>query len=149
MGRNVIGRAGTAATSCGVLSVVDLNSMTVTATATITDGYHDHMQMGENGQLFIGSHACTNINSSTETRGCLSIVNAGTPSAVSNSGVVIPPYTGDVTGLQTVTGRNVVYVCEGGSFRIYDTTTDKLLVQTVLVDIVGQPTDVLLVDGPQ
>jgi hypothetical protein len=141
--------AGTAATSCGVLSVVDLNSMTVTATATITDGYHDHMQMGENGQLFIGSHACTNINSSTETRGCLSIVNAGTPSAVSNSGVVIPPYTGDVTGLQPVTGRNVVYVCQGGSFRIYDTTTDKLLVQTVLVDIVGQPTDVLLVDGPQ
>jgi hypothetical protein len=141
--------AGTAATSCGILSVFDLGAMAVTATAKITDGYHDHMQMGANGQLFVGSHACTDINSSAETRGCLSVVNAATPSAITNSSVVIPPYTGDVTGLAPIAGRTVVYVCQGGSFRIYDTATDKLLVQSVVVNIVGQPTDVLLVDGPQ
>jgi hypothetical protein len=50
--------------------------------------------------------------------------------------------------MQPITNRNVVYVCEGGRFRVYDTTTDKLLVQSKTINIVGQPTDVLLVDGP-
>jgi hypothetical protein len=140
--------AGTAATRCGILSVVDLGTMAVTATATITDGYHDRMQMGANGQLFIGSHTCTTINASGEIRGCLSIVNAATPSGITSSSVVIPPQSGDVTGLQAITNRNVVYVCQGGTFLVFDTTTDKLLVQSKTINIVGQPTDVLLVDGP-
>jgi hypothetical protein len=122
--------------------------MAVTATATITDGYHDRMQMGANGQLFIGSHTCTTINASGEIRGCLSIVNAATPSGITSSSVVIPPQSGDVTGLQAITNRNVVYVCQGGTFLVFDTTTDKLLVQSKTINIVGQPTDVLLVDGP-
>ena len=53
--------------------------MTVTATATITDGYHNHMEMGANNQLFIGARTCTNIkvpasgSNPGEVRGCLSI----------------------------------------------------------------------------
>ncbi len=140
--------AGTSATSCGILSVVDLGTLAVTASAIITDGFHDRMQMGANGQLFIGSNTCTNISTSAETRGCLSIVNASNPSGITNSSVVFPPDNGDVTGIQPITNRNVVYVCEGGHFRVYDTTTDKLLVQSKTINIVGQPTDVLLVDGP-
>jgi hypothetical protein len=129
--------SGTAAPTCGTLDVVNLSSMTVTNASPIliTDGYHRRMEMSNDGQLFIGAATCSNS--------CLSIFNT------SNSKVVIPPDNGDVTGIQPITNRNVVYVCEGGNFRIYDTTTDKLQVppagQSVII-IVGQPVDVKLVD---
>ena len=104
----------------------------------ITDGYHSRMEMGSGGQLFIGARTCTNINTSSEVRGCLSIFNTST------SNVVIPPDNGDVTGLQAIANRNVVYVVQGGELRIYDTTTDKL--QSTQIDISGQAIDVKEVD---
>ena len=65
----------TLATTCGEVSVVDLVSMTVKATAIITDGNHNHMELASNNQLFIGARTCTNINvagnSGSEVRGCL------------------------------------------------------------------------------
>jgi hypothetical protein len=137
--------SGTAATTCGTLDVVDLGSMTVTNATPIpiTDGYHHRMEISNNGQLFIGATTCSNINNAGEVRGCLSIFNT------SNSTVVIPPDNGDVTGLQPITNRNVVYLCEGGYFRIYDTTIDKLQVppagQSSIV-IVGDAVEVKLVD---
>ena len=109
--------------------------MTVAATATITDGYHNHMEMGPNRQLFIGARTCTNINSAAsgstpgEVRGCLSIFDTKKATAV------IPPNIGDVTGIQPIGRRNVVYVVQNANLHIYDTTTDKL--QTTQVDIVG------------
>ena len=136
--------SGTAATTCGMVDIVDLSSMTVTTSAVITDGFHDRMELGSNGQIFIGARTCTNINTPAsgsnpgEVRGCLSIFST------SNSSVVVPPNNGDVTGLQPITNRNVVYVVQKGELRIYDTTTDKL--QTQQVDILGQAIDVELVD---
>ena len=66
----------TAATSCGRLTVVDTVALTPATPVTISDGYHDQMQMGANSQLFVGSRNCTNINiSGGEVRGCLSILN--------------------------------------------------------------------------
>jgi hypothetical protein len=66
---------------------------------------------------------------------------------------VIPPQIGDVTGIQPIAGRNVVYVVQNGGLGIYDTTTDKLQVSPTnsqnnngQVDIVGQLFDVKLVD---
>ena len=50
-------------------------------TATITDGYHNHIEMGANNQLFIGARTCTNIKAPAngsnpgEVRGCLSILD--------------------------------------------------------------------------
>ena len=137
--------SGTAATTCGTLNIVDTSSMTITNSSPIiiTDGYHDRMQMGANSRLFIGSHSCTNIDvSGGEVRGCLSIFNT------SNSKVVVPPQVGDATGIAPIPGRKVVYVCQGGVFEIFDTTTDQLLVQTNRTDIVGQVTDVKVVDPP-
>jgi hypothetical protein len=137
--------SGTAATTCGTLDIVDLGSMTVTSAMpiAITDGYHHRMEISNNGQLFIGATTCSNINNASEVRGCLSIFNT------SHSTVVIPPDNGDVTGIQPITNRNVVYLCEGGYFRIYDTTTDKLQVppagQSPIV-VVGDAVDVKLVD---
>jgi hypothetical protein len=147
-GTNTCAGTTTAATTCGRLSVLDTGSMTVTGSAIITDGYHDGMQISQNGQLYIGSHSCTNINvSGGEVRGCLSIFNTSSP------GVVIPPSNGDVTGLQQIPGRDIVYVVQNAALAIYDTTTNKLQVtpgntknNNGQVNIVGQLFDVKLVD---
>ncbi len=132
----------TAAPVCGRLDLFDLNSLTVTSSLVITDGYHDRMDMSGNGQLFIGSHTCTSVgnvnNPQGEVRGCLSILNTSTNS------IVIPPDNGDVTGLQGFTSRYVEYVAEGGNLRIYDTTQDVL--QTVQITLTGQVIDLKAID---
>ena len=134
----------TLATTCGELSVVDVAALTVTATATITDGYHDQIEMGSNNQLFIGSHTCTNVNIASsgnipgEVRGCLAIFDT------TKSKVVVPAHLGDVTGIQPISRRNVVYVAQKGNLGIYDTTTGQL--QKTQVDIIGQAVDVKQVD---
>jgi len=108
----------------------------------IPDGYHTHIDMSGNGQLFVGSRNCTNIvpvNPGDPQRGCLAILNT------TSGTVVIPPDNGDVTGLQPITNRTVFYVVEGGELRIYDTTTDKIYT-TTSIDIFGHAVDVKLVD---
>jgi len=136
----------TAATTCGLLTVFDLISMSVVnpAPIIITDGYHNRMALGANGQLFIGAHHCTEIippippPPDAEVRGCLSIYNTQT------GAVVIPPADGDVTGIEPIATRKVVYLVQGGELQIYDTTTDKL--QTTQIDVSGQVIDVKTVD---
>jgi hypothetical protein len=138
----------TAAPTCGRLDIVDLSSMNITGSAVITDGYHDRIDMSNNGQLFIGSHTCStvgNVNAPQgEVRGCLSIFNTVT------AAVVIPPDNGDVTGLQSFTGRSVEYVAEGGNLRVYDTTKNILLLNNIIstgtIGITGQIIDVKAVD---
>lgn len=132
--------SSTAATSCGVLSVVDVASMTVTnpSPILINDGYHNRIGIGSNGQLFVGARTCTEINSGSEVRGCLSIFNTA------NSSIVVPPENGDVTGLEPIANRNVVYVVQGGELRIFDTTIDKL--GSRQIDIAGQAIDVKSID---
>ncbi|MGD0310818.1 MAG: hypothetical protein ABSC02_16210 [Acidobacteriota bacterium] len=126
----------TGSPSCGLLTILNLSTMSVTNTTPIiiADGYHDRIELGANGQLFIGSHHCTEIippvppPPGAEVRGCLSIYNS-LPSAVGSvpaGGVVIPPANGDVTGLQPISTRVVVYVVQGGSLNIYDDTIDAL-----------------------
>ena len=139
--------SSTAAAFCGTLDIVDLNSMTDPNFTNhnpilITDGYHDRIDLSLGGQLFIGSHTCTNVgnvnNPAGEVRGCLSIYNTAT------GAVVIPPDNGDVTGLQSFSSRNVEYVVEGGTLRIYDTT--KAVLQKTQISIVGQVIDVKAID---
>jgi hypothetical protein len=124
--------SGSGATSCGVLTVVDTGSRTATASVAINAGYHDHMVMGANGQLFVGASSMCDT--------CLSIFNTAT------ANVAFPPDAGIVTGMEPITDRGVVYVCSGGHLRVYDTTTDQLQAQQVV--IVGQAIDVKLVDPP-
>ena len=134
---------GTAATSCGLLTTVDLTPpMSVTSTVTITDGYHTRIALGPNGQLFIGARTCTEIATTSETRGCLSIYNTLPATTVGSNppgGVLVPPESGDVTGIQPIARRGTgvaqeaVYVVQGqgvadqgGTLWIYDATTDAL-----------------------
>ena len=122
----------TAAQSCGLLTIVDLSTMTVTNSGIIiTDGYHDRIALGANGQLFIGASTCTEIVAPVpgdEVRGCLSIYNTLTTAVgpVAPGGVAIPAENGDVTGIQPIGTRQVVYVVQGGSLYIYNATTDAL-----------------------
>jgi hypothetical protein len=136
----------TAATTCGRLTMVDLTSLPqatpIQPAAVIPDGYHTHIDISGDGQLFVGSRACTNIvpaNPGDEQRGCLAILNTN------NGNLIIPPDNGDVTGLQPIPNRTVFYVVEGGELRIYDTTTDKIyLLESI--DIFGNAVDVKLID---
>jgi hypothetical protein len=138
----------TAATVCGRLDIVDLGSGTVTGSAVITDGFHDHMDMTANGQIFIGSHTCTSVgnvnNPSGEVRGCLSIFRT------TDNSVLIPPDNGDVNDLQGFTSRNVEYVAEGGALRVYDTTKDILLINDFVpqgnINVVGFVGDIKAID---
>jgi len=139
----------TAATTCGRLDIIDIGAGEVVGTAVITDGYHSRMDYNVYNQLFIGSHDCTNIgnvnNPSGEVRGCLSIVNA------TNGSVTIPPDNGNVDGLQGFTSRTVEYVAEVGNLRVYDTNTEKLLINSDFlpngtIDIVGYVGDVKAID---
>jgi hypothetical protein len=128
-----------AASLCGTLSVVDVSSGAVVSTAEITDGYHNRIDMGADGQLFVGAKTCSQVlTAGTDQRGCLSIFNTAT------SAVVIPATNGDVTGIQAIPNRHVVYVTQGGELEIYDTRTDAL--QAKQVDIFGSASDVKIVD---
>jgi hypothetical protein len=122
--------------------------MTVTNTTpiAITDGYHDHMALAANGRIYIGANNCTEINNS-ETRGCLSLFNTQT------GAVVVPPMAGDVTGIQPIAQRTVVYVVQNGSLRIYETSTDALAPNPhspshpgEIVNLVGSFFDVKTID---
>jgi hypothetical protein len=112
--------------TCGVLSVVDLTTMSVTASGiAITDGYHNRIALGANGQLFIGARTCTQT---IGTSGCLSIYNTQSfaVGSVQPGAVLIPAANGDVTGIEPIATRQVVYVVQGGSLFIYDATKDAL-----------------------
>jgi hypothetical protein len=136
----------TAATTCGRLTIVNLATLPqatpIQPAAVIPDGYHTHIDISGNGQLFVGSRNCTNIVPATpgaEQRGCLAILNTN------NGNLIIPPDNGDVTGMTPITNRTVFYLVEGGELRIYDTTTDKIyLLESI--DIFGNAVDVKLID---
>jgi hypothetical protein len=132
--------SGTAANSCGTLTVIDLTGAKPPQSFEIPDGYHDKIAITTDGQVVVGSHDCTEINTSTEIRGCLAIFNPAT------SKVVVPPLNGNVTGIAPIPSRNVFYAIQGGSFVVYDTTTDKFLPDHQTA-IVGELVDVKVIDN--
>lgn len=129
--------AGTSA-SGGTLDVVNTGSLTVSGSAVaISDGFHDRIDLGSNNKLFIGAHACTAQN-------CLSIFDTNAQTAVVSPCATFNGIqtcaTGNVTGLQPIANRNVVYVIAGGELVIIDTGTSAP--QQSQIDIVGQAVDV-------
>jgi DNA-binding beta-propeller fold protein YncE len=136
---------------CGALTALSVStsgSLSVSSTQPITDGYHNQMLMAPNSQLFVGSKTCTNVTPSGTTagRGCLSVLNTATGT------VYTATRAGDVTGMEAIAKRTVVYVCEGGGLTIYDTASDlsgqgnQLVPESTQITIVGQALDVKLAD---
>jgi DNA-binding beta-propeller fold protein YncE len=118
----------------GRLDVVNTTTMAVTKSAVpISDGFHNLIALA-GGKLFIGARTCNNI-----TNGCLSIFDTTAQTAV------VDAPKGDVTGMQPIDGRNVVYVCEGGELRIYSTQTGTEQTNPS-IDIVGRAIDVKAID---
>ncbi len=153
--------AKTAATYCGTLDIIDLNTMTdpyfnkPAIEIAIPDGYQQRMDISPNGQLFIGSRNCTNVGNGNiignvtspdgEVRGCLAILNT-----TNNNTVTFPPENGDVVGFQSLIRRTVEYVAQGGFLYVYDTTTDRLLITDFIpagtIPVVGYVGDVKALD---
>jgi hypothetical protein len=126
--------AGTTAAG-GRLDVVNASSLAVSKSGVaISDGTHTLMAMGANSKLFIASKTCSNA-----VQGCLSIYDTAAGTAVTSAAG-----GGDVTGIEPVSARNVVYVIEGGELVIYDVNTGKP--QATQIDIVGKAVDVRVVD---
>jgi len=136
-------------------------SVTNSTPIVITDGYHNRIALGANGQLFIGAHTCTEIvppvppPTGAEVRGCLSIYNTqSVPVGNIQPGVVtIPPATGDVTGIQPIATRDVVYVVQGhnvqgGTLYVYDTKTDAVdaVEEQKLSNLIGDFVDIKTID---
>lgn len=137
--------AGTPLGNEGLLNggkVTKLNASTLALgnSATLAPGYHDTMTV-QAGKVFVGARACTiaippsPIGSSNQS--CLGIFD-GTNTTVSST------YEGDVTGMQAISGRSVVYVIMGGELRIYDANTSAP--QSQQLDIIGHAEQVVQVD---
>jgi hypothetical protein len=154
------GATTTQATYCGLLTIFDLSKMSVTNSTpiVITDGYHNRIALGANGQLFIGSRTCTEIVppvTGAEVRGCLSIYNTQSVpvGSIQPGAVTIPPTTGDVTGIQPIATRDVVYVVQGGNVQggtlyVYDTKTDTVdtVEEQKFSNLIGDFVDVKTID---
>jgi hypothetical protein len=129
----------------GSLQTINTGNSTASAQINITNGLHTKMTMASNNRLYIGASACTPVNDASTglIRGCLTIFNT------SSSGLVFPEFNSlrtsfDVTGLQPISNRTVIYVVEGGELDIYDTNTDALT--ATQIDIVGHAIDVVQID---
>jgi hypothetical protein len=107
--------AGYPGGSTGTFDVVDVSTMTRTTAnpVVIGDGTHTTMAISTNNKMYIGAITCANT-----TVGCLSIVDLTKVAADPPTSLL-----GPVTGLQAISGRNIMYAIEGGYLWIYDTTT--------------------------
>jgi hypothetical protein len=115
----------------GKLDIINTGTLAVTKSGiAIGDGFHYRMVLASNNKLFIASRTCTT--------GCLSQVDTSAQTAV------VSTPTGDVTGMQPIPGRSVVYVAEGGELIIYNTTTNQP--QSTQVNLVGKASDIVLLN---
>lgn len=147
--------AGTPSLSAtGTLVVIDTASLSLVGAGTqITNGTHTRMVLA-GSKLYINSLGCTPgpVAANNTRPGCLTIadVSGGNPGA-GGFPVAVPPVSSlrqsfDVTGIQPISGRNIVYVVEGGELDFYDLNTDAISTAITPLDIVGKAIDVVQID---
>ncbi|HEX4603693.1 MAG TPA: hypothetical protein VH724_06845 [Candidatus Angelobacter sp.] len=131
---------------CGALTAINTTALTASPSVPITDGDHKKMAFANN-RVYVGAAGCT-VDPGTAAntvRGCLTIFNTSTP------GTKFPTESAfrqnfDVTGFQPISGRNIIYIVQGGELDIFDTNTDALASGVTQLDIVGKAADVVLID---
>jgi hypothetical protein len=127
--------AGTNPANGGVLQVVDANLTAIQQSKAIGDGVQDAMTI-QGSTVFIGARACAN-----QAHGCVSMFDTGSKQVFFNVPSSATGQTSDdVTGMEAIPSRTVVYVCEGGKLRIYDAGTHALA--PTQIGIVGNASDV-------
>lgn len=132
--------------SCGTLQTVNTSSLTASAPVAITDGLHGPMVLTSNNQLYIGAANCTTQPAGPNlARGCLSIVDTGS-SAASFPSESSFRQNFDVTALQPISGRNIIYVVQAGELDFFDINTGAVSTTITPVDVVGKAVDVLQID---
>lgn len=133
---------------CGTLSVINTSSSTVSNTFSITDGLHQVVAMSSNSHLYIGARQCSvgGANTQSQVQSCLSILNTTTNTLAAPvlESAFRPNF--DVTGLQQISARNVLYVVQGGAVDIFDITTDNVSTSISPFNISGTAMDVLQID---
>jgi len=148
-GTPAVSPAGCPLSRCGSLQVINTGSLTAGAPIPITDGLHGKLALTSNNHLYIGASNCTPGSVvANQIRGCLSIFNTG---AAVNPGTnpFFPTESSlridlNVTGLLPISGRNVIYVIQGGELDIFDFTTDALTANQL--DFVGNAIDAVQID---
>jgi DNA-binding beta-propeller fold protein YncE len=131
---------------CGALTVINATSFTAGAPIPITDGTHEKMAFANN-RIYVGAQGCT-VDPGTAAntvRGCLSIFNT------SSSATVFPTESAfrqnfDVTGLQPISGRSIIYIVQGAELDIFDTNADILAPGVTQLDVVGKAFDAVQID---
>ncbi|MGC2745691.1 MAG: hypothetical protein WA672_21185, partial [Candidatus Angelobacter sp.] len=106
---------------CGALTVINTSAFTAGTAIPITDGDHEKMSFANN-RVYIGALGCT-VDPGTAAntvRGCLSIFNTGTSTAVFPTEAAFRQNF-DVTGFQPISGRNIIYIVQGAELDIFDT----------------------------
>ncbi|MFL6299447.1 MAG: YncE family protein [Terriglobales bacterium] len=131
----VAGTSSPGTTDGGQVTKLNPTTLAVVKFAPIPPGVHDTMA-AQTGKVFVGSRNCIDPGN----QGCLAIWD-GSGSTATIPGSVTD---GDVTGMQAISNRSVVYVIVGGELRIYDANTSAL--QSQQLDIIGHAEQVVQVD---
>jgi len=138
--------AGCPLSRCGELSVISTSSLTAGTFIPITDGDHEKMAFANN-RVYVGASGCSVEpgTAANTVRGCLSIFNT------SSSAAIFPTESSfrqdfDVTGLQPISARNIIYVVQGSEIDIFSTDTDTLAPGVTQIDVVGKAFDVVQID---
>lgn len=137
--------------AAGALHVIDTATLTAGPAIPIADGHHNIMALTSNNHLYIGATGCTPgpVNAQNLLRGCLSIFNTG--AAASSTNPVFPLESSlrqnfDVTAFQPISGRNVMYVCQGAELDFFDINTDAVSTTIQILDVVGKAYGLALLD---
>lgn len=130
----------TSGTGTGVLTTVDTGSMTASAPVAIGDGFHRKMALDNHGHLFIGARTCSQQRCLTIFNTASQAVNVESDPTNGGNGF------GDVGGIQPISGRDRIYLAQGGELRIFETTTPSPLPQAQQLDAVGFIQDVVQID---
>jgi hypothetical protein len=139
--------AGTpAGSSTGTLQFLDAGSLTVNNAGSIPNGLHQVMAMTSNNRLYVGSSDCTvTAAGSNLVSGCLAVFDTNAHA------ITIPPESSlrqnfNVTGLQPISNRNVIYVIQGGELDIFDITTNLPSTSITQLDIIGDAVGIVQID---
>jgi DNA-binding beta-propeller fold protein YncE len=131
---------------CGALTVINATTFAAGAPIPITDGDHEKMAFANN-RIYVGASGCT-VDPGTAAntvRGCLSIFNTATPGTRFPEESIFRQNF-DVTGLQPISGRSIIYVVQGAELDIFDTNLDVLAPGVTQIDVVGKAFDAVQID---
>jgi len=139
--------AGTpAGSSTGTLQSVDAGSLAVTNDGSIPNGEHLLMTMTSNNRLYVGASNCTVTPAGSNlVFGCLAVFDTSAHT------ITIPPESSlrqnfNVTGLQPISNRTVIYVLQGGELDIFDITTNLPSTSITQLDFIGNAVGVVQID---